>query len=623
MASFPAFALPCHALSASDLPWKSLFQGKASSYGCATSSHSLGSGFKFGRQWFMSPCFNRTSLSTSRACVPRCREASDTRSLSGEAPTVLDRRQLLLASSLGIAGSQLLPAKETLAEPVQYPDYNQCNNGGSSLDCCLPVSEQITDFKLPTNLPMRARISAHEATSDYIAKYSKAYELLRQLPADDPRQYTQQVNVHCSLCDGLYTEAGTSIEYQVHNSWLFLPWHRWYLYFHERILASLINDDKFALPFWNWDSAGGYTIPPMYVNNQVLLNNNRNSIHLPPTVINLNYSFVESRLSPAQQLAANNKIMYRQLVSNAKVPSLFFGKAYRQGDEASPGAGTVENVPHGTVHSWTGDPNNPNDEDMGALYSAARDPIFFAHHSNVDRLWDVWKSLGGRRKDITDTDWLDTTFLFYDENANLVRVKIADALSTQNLAYTYQKVDNPWIKAQPLSRKKAAASTAMNNGPADSNVPAAYASIKEKIKEKIQEFKERKSNKVDGIVKALVKRPKKVKAADFEEEVLLIEGVEVPTDQILKFDVFVNLPEADEKTSFDISEYAGTFYNLPHFGKHAGMKKVRKSNFRIGVGEVLRELGVEDDENFTVTIVPRAKSAAVPFSIKDVKIEYE
>ena len=102
------------------------------------------------------------------------------------------------------------------------------------------------------------------------------------------------------------------------------------LYFHERILATLIKDDTFALPFWNWDAASGYTIPPLYVDAQSsLYDANHNPLHKPPIVVNLNYNFTEeSGLSAAAQLAANNTLMYRQMV---KTPSLFFGQPYRQG----------------------------------------------------------------------------------------------------------------------------------------------------------------------------------------------------------------------------------------------------------------------------------------------------
>ncbi|WOL19675.1 hypothetical protein Cni_G28477 [Canna indica] len=44
---------------------------------------------------------------------------------------------------------------------------------------------------------------------------------------------------------------------QVHNSWIFLLWHRYYHHFFERILGRFIGDDTFALPYWNWDQEAG------------------------------------------------------------------------------------------------------------------------------------------------------------------------------------------------------------------------------------------------------------------------------------------------------------------------------------------------------------------------------
>ena len=71
------------------------------------------------------------------------------------------------------------------------------------------------------------------------------------------------------------------------------------------------------------------------------------------------------------------------MISSAKKTELFFGQPYRQGDQPDPGAGSIESVPHNPVHPWTGDPRQPNGEDMGIFYSAGRDPVFFAHHGNV------------------------------------------------------------------------------------------------------------------------------------------------------------------------------------------------------------------------------------------------
>ncbi|XP_062116772.1 polyphenol oxidase, chloroplastic-like [Humulus lupulus] len=107
------------------------------------------------------------------------------------------------------------------------------------------------------------------------------------------------------------------------------------------------------------------------------------------------------------------------MVANDKNAQLFLGAPYRAGDETDPGPDSLEVIPHGSVHLWTGDSTQPNFENMGNFYSATRGPVFFAHHSNIDRLWSVWKTLGGKRRDFTDLDWLNADFLFYDDPASL------------------------------------------------------------------------------------------------------------------------------------------------------------------------------------------------------------
>ncbi len=89
----------------------------------------------------------------------------------------------------------------------------------------------------------------------------------------------------------------------------------------------------------------------------------------------------------------------------------------------------------GSVHVWTSNPNATIPfTDMGDLQYAALDPLVYAHHGNIDRLWEVvWKSfLGGGRKDLSQADFLNTLFLFYDENAALVKVQISQALNINN-----------------------------------------------------------------------------------------------------------------------------------------------------------------------------------------------
>jgi tyrosinase len=40
---------------------------------------------------------------------------------------------------------------------------------------------------------------------------------------------------------------------------------------------------------------------------------------------------------------------------------------------------------HDTVHVWVGGT-------MGQLDFAAYDPLFFAHHTNIDRAWRIWQT---------------------------------------------------------------------------------------------------------------------------------------------------------------------------------------------------------------------------------------
>ena len=146
------------------------------------------------------------------------------------------------------------------------------------------------------------------------------------------------------------------------------------------------------------------------------------------------------------------------MISGATLPSLFLGQPYRAGDPEMPGPGTVEWIPHNSMHIWTGDNSRPNAENMGVYYSAGRDPIFYPHHANIDRLWESWRGIVGarrRRADFADPDWLDASFLFYDEDPKLVRIRVRDVLDTGALRYRYQDAPLPWTAArlsQPTGR---------------------------------------------------------------------------------------------------------------------------------------------------------------------------
>ncbi|GKV00890.1 hypothetical protein SLEP1_g13501 [Rubroshorea leprosula] len=548
--------------------------------------------------------------------IPRVVSCKATNGDFGEPPlNKFDRRDVLIGlGGLGVATGLSNDRFAAVAAPISAPDLARCGKadlpqGAKPTNCCPPPSTNILDFKLPSsNSPLRVRPAAHLVNGDYIAKYSKAIELMKALPADDPRNFTQQANVHCAYCDGAYHQVGfPDLDLQVHNSWLFFPFHRYYLYFYEKILGKLIGDPTFAMPFWNWDSPQGMQMPTIFSNpNSPLYDQLRNANHQPPTLLDLDYNGTDETTTNSDQLSSNLKIMYRQMVSNGKTPKLFLGSSYRAGDEADPGAGSLENIPHGPVHIWCGDNTQPNLEDMGNFYSAARDPIFYAHHSNVDRMWTVWKTLGGKRTDFTDPDWLDSSFLFYDENANLVRVKVRDCLDTTKLGYKYQDVDIPWLNTKPTPRKfiqKVNKSFGV----------AHAAEIKRQIKQTTAL-----PVVLDKTVSFDVARPRKSrskKEKEEEEEVLVIENIEFERNASVKFDVYVNDEDDDGPSGPDKTEFAGSFVNVPHKHKHG---KKTKTCLRLGITDLLEDLGAEDDDSVIVTLVP--KYGAV--RIGGIKIEF-
>ncbi|KAK9150052.1 hypothetical protein Syun_008361 [Stephania yunnanensis] len=572
--------------------------------------------------WHPKPChaISQLTLSINKRSFHTIRSSSDRdhhNKTNGHdlPPNIarIDRRNMLIGLgglSTGVAGLSGMDNSHNrlaMAAPIQAPDLTKCGPadlpaGAKPTDCCPPSDLKIIDFQLPpASSPMRVRPAAHLVDKEYIAKYTKAIAMMKALPSNDPRNFTQQANVHCAYCDGAYDQIGfPDLEIQVHNSWLFFPWHRFYLYFNERILGKLIGDPTFALPYWNWDAPNGMRIPSMYTNpSSSLYDKLRDAKHQPPTLVDLDFNGTDPNISDKEQIQSNLTIMYRQVVSNGKTAQLFLGTPYRAGGEPDPGAGSLENVPHGPVHTWTGDRNQPNGENMGNFYSAARDPIFFAHHTNVDRMWTIWSGLGGKRRDFTDPDWLNASFLFYDENAQLVRVKVRDCLDPSLMRFKYQEVDIPWLKAKPTPKR-----------------PKGTKPSQELKKKSIKDGFPISLNKV---VQVTVKRPKTTrsqKEKEEEEEVLVIEGIELDRDEAVKFDVYVN--DEDEATRPDKSEFAGSFVNVPH--KHGKKKRKVKTCLRLGITELLEDLGVEDDDEVVVTIVPRSGKKVV--SIGGVKIVF-
>jgi hypothetical protein len=244
---------------------------------------------------------------------------------------------------------------------------------------------------------LRVRQNANALSPGQVDTLRRGVAAMKALPAADPRSWQFQANVHWAsgpATNPLFNQCQ-------HNTLHFLSWHRAYLYFFERILRAQAGDPALCLPYWDW--VGSPALPGAYR----LPGDASNPLWHPGRAVNDG-----SPLQPED-------------VSGVGGALAALGYPGPQGFNR-----LLEGNPHGTVHVAVGG-------DMGSVPTAARDPIFWLHHGNVDRLWDVWLGQGGGRANPADAAWLDQTYPFADESGATVQARVGDYASSARLGYRY------------------------------------------------------------------------------------------------------------------------------------------------------------------------------------------
>ncbi|KAL5563015.1 hypothetical protein UlMin_032762 [Ulmus minor] len=313
--------------------------------------------------------------------------------------------------------------------------------------------------------------------------------------------------------------------------------------------------------------------------------------------------------------------IYNQVVSSAKKAELFMGCPLYPGEEGfCDGPGTVEFAPHNTVHKWVGSEKRVARENMGAFYSAGWDPSFFAHHGNLDRLFEVWREVHNNFLPIKDPVWLNSYFLFHDENSKMVRIKVSDVLNITKLGYAYQKIDLLWLNkrpkpsVEPSTAKKLLKLREINGG-----------KLKLAGNQHVQSADFGGNGRsLENPITVKVYRPKAIRTKEEkeeEEEILVVYGIDV--DQVtldVKFDVFVNLVD-ESKVGPGFREFAGTFIRPLGMNKKMSNGRSKKSNLKLGISELLEDLEADEDESIWVTLLPQANSC-INVTVEGVRIEY-
>jgi tyrosinase len=279
-------------------------------------------------------------------------------------------------------------------------------------------------------------LSADElARLRHVLKVMRCYDPFHQY---DQRSFRYWADIHANNCQ--------------HGWEQFLPWHRMYLYYFEQQMQDV--DPTVTLPYWDWTlyrenvlnsikdmeqtshTAGvdNGIVPRAYrcFVDESMLTRLRGKI--PDDYLTKLAAVEGQAFDSGNRLYAAAGITYGEAIWDDQITAellrvnplwnknrwpggnydLIF-EAYPTPEDvqrilqiqsfftfgSGPGSnhffGAVENI-HNLIHNFSGGvnpnfgkPGEPQYGDMQAPGTTARDPVFWGHHSNVDRLWSEWQ----------------------------------------------------------------------------------------------------------------------------------------------------------------------------------------------------------------------------------------
>ena len=193
-----------------------------------------------------------------------------------------------------------------------------------------------------------------------------------------------------------------------HGSWYFLPWHRGYLLAFEAniraVVTSLGGPADWALPYWNYFKDNESALPPAFASPDWPDGKGNNPL------------FVQQRYGPGNDgnvFVSTDQINLDALsdpdfTGDANGGSTGFGGVTTGFEHGGSVFGGVESQPHNIVHVLVGgsDPDSGLPGLMTDPDTAGLDPIFYLHHANIDRLWEVWRQNPTTDVDPPDADWV-------------------------------------------------------------------------------------------------------------------------------------------------------------------------------------------------------------------------
>jgi hypothetical protein len=214
----------------------------------------------------------------------------------------------------------------------------------------------------------------------------------------------------------------------------FLLWHRMYTWYLEKIVRELSGKDDFAIPYWNYGSKDG---KDNFMPEQI--RNKSGSLFAPAR-----YSILNNGQSILPDQVDQIQLALGELQTN---PSFAGTAGFSK---------NLEGSPHGYMHDLIGgEYANPTESYFNEIYqlenysglmanvpSAGFDPVFWLHHSMIDRIWESWDlSSYGQRPTLEELKANPWTYEFIAPNGDHITYTMEEMYSMIfNLDYKYDNL---------------------------------------------------------------------------------------------------------------------------------------------------------------------------------------
>jgi hypothetical protein len=369
---------------------------------------------------------------------------------------------------------------------------------------------------------VRVRKNVYNLTTAELNAIKVGIYKMKALPYTNPTSWAYQAAIHGTTMNDNLPSWNTC--HLNGESDFFFSWHRMYLYFFERILRAKSGRQYLTLPYW--DTQANPVIPASYRDN----------------------SPVNPLYDATRNSTMNSGGSLPSTISTAYNSSLAITTYYSFQNDLNGG-------PHGAVH-------NTISGNMSFVTTAAQDPVFWLHHSNVDRLWEKWLGMCGGRSNPTDGTWRSKSFTFFDENGTAVTLSGNQIVEIANqLRYRYQ--DLPVVPSCTSSRPVAP--------PTRDELITKEAAVEINGRTQRTAFTETSADKVQQFIRQKNRSTFNFNTTAQQERLIVtFEGITVEHMPEGAIEVYLNLPEG-ATPSAQSSHFAGLLdlFTAEHHARHS------------------------------------------------------